>query len=183
VTPNGPGSVQQFELVDDGAGKVDAVPVRTLPVSSITESCVADDELGHLYVGQEGTGVWKYGAEPDAGTSRSSVDEVGAGRLEADIEGMSIAYGADGAGYLFVSSQGNSTIAIYGRSGDNPFLKSFEVSGNGSVDAVTGTDGLDVTTENVGPQFEQGLLVVHDESNKGGDTSNLKYVPLSSVLK
>ena len=45
------------------------------------------------------------------------------------------------------------------------------------------TDGLDVTTENVGPQFEQGLLVVHDESNKGGDTSNLKYVPLSSVLK
>ncbi|MDP9984082.1 myo-inositol-hexaphosphate 3-phosphohydrolase [Pseudarthrobacter oxydans] len=48
MTPNRPGSVEQFELVDDGAGKVDAVPVRTLPVSSITESCVADDELGHL---------------------------------------------------------------------------------------------------------------------------------------
>ena len=183
VTPNGPGSVQQFELVDDGAGKVDAVPVRTLPVSSITESCVADDELGHLYVGQEGTGVWKYGAEPDTGTSRSSVDAVGAGRLEADIEGISIAYGDDGAGYLFVSSQGNSSIAIYGRSGDNPFLKTFEVAGNGTVDAVTGTDGLDVTTGNVGPQFEQGLLVVHDESNQGGGTSNLKYVPLSAVLK
>ena len=183
VTPNGPGSVQQFELVDAGAGKVDAALVRTLPVSSITESCVADDELGHLYVGQEGTGVWKYGAEPDAGTNRSSVDEVGAGRLEADIEGMSIAYGDDGAGYLFVSSQGNSTIAVYGRSGDNPFLKTFEVAGNGEVDAVTGTDGLDVTAENVGPQFEQGLLVVHDESNQDGGTSNLKYVPLSAVLK
>ena len=183
VTPNGPGSVQQFELMDDGAGKVDATLVRTLPVSSITESCVADDELGHLYVGQEGTGVWKYGAEPDAGTGRRSVDEVGAGRLEADIEGMSIAYGADGAGYLFVSSQGNSTIAIYDRSGNNAFLKTFEVAGNGAVDAVTGTDGLDVTTENVGPQFEQGLLVVHDEANQGGGTSNLKYVPLSGVLK
>ena len=183
VTPNGPGSVQQFELIDDGAGKVDATLVRTLPVSSITESCVADDELGHLYVGQEGTGVWKYGAEPDAGTGRSSVDEVGAGRLEADIEGMSIAYGADGAGYLFVSSQGNSTIAIYDRSGSNAFLKTFEVAGNGAVDAVTGTDGLDVTTENVGPRFEEGLLVVHDEANQGGGTSNLKYVPLSSVLK
>lgn len=183
VTPNGPGSVQQFELVDDGAGKVDAVLVRTLPVSSITESCVADDELGHLYVGQEGTGVWKYGAEPDAGTSRTSVDEVGAGRLEADIEGMSIAYGADGEGYLFVSSQGNSTIAVYGRSADNRFVKTFAVAGDGSVDAVTGTDGLDVTTENVGAPFEQGLLVVHDESNEGGGTSNLKYVPLASVLK
>lgn len=183
VTPNGPGSVQQFELVDDGAGKVDATLVRTLPVSSITESCVADDELGHLYVGQEDSGVWKYGAEPDAGTGRSSVDEVGAGRLEADIEGMAIAFGADGAGYLFVSSQGNSTIAIYDRAGDNTFLKTFEVAGNGSVDAVTGTDGLAVTAENVGPKFEQGLLVVHDESNQGGSTSNLKYVPLSQVLK
>ena len=48
---------------------------------------------------------------------------------------------------------------------------------------MTGTDGLDVTTENVGPKFEQGLLVVHDEANQGGGTSNLKYVPLGSVLK
>ncbi|WP_160665806.1 phytase [Pseudarthrobacter sp. ATCC 49987] len=183
VTPNGPGSVQQFELADNGAGKVDAALVRSLPVSSITESCVADDQLGHLYVGQEDVGIWKYGAEPDAGSDRSSVDAVGSGRLEADIEGMSIAYGADEAGYLFVSSQGNSTIAVYDRSGSNPFLKSFEVSANGSVDAVTGTDGLDVTTGNAGPQFEQGLLVVHDESNADGATSNLKYVPLSAVLR
>lgn len=183
VTPNGPGSVQQFELFDNGAGKVDATLVRTLPIVSITESCVADDELGQLYLGQEDVGIWKYGAEPDAGADRSSVDAVGAGHLEADIEGMSIAYGADGAGYLFVSSQGNSTIAIYDRSGSNTFLKSFSVGANGTTDAVTGTDGLDVTTSNAGPQFEQGLLVVHDESNSGGATSNLKYVPLSSVLK
>lgn len=183
VTPNGPGSIQQFELADNGAGKVDATLVRSLPISSITESCVADDELGQLYVGQEDAGVWKYGAEPDAGADRRSVDVVGAGRLEADIEGMSIAYVADGAGYLFVSSQGNSTIAVYDRSGSNLFLKSFAVDANGSVDAVTGTDGLDVTTGNAGPQFEQGLLVVHDESNADGATSNLKYVPLSAVLR
>ncbi|XAS62615.1 phytase [Micrococcaceae bacterium Sec5.8] len=183
VTPNGPGSIQQFELADDGAGKVDATLVRTLPISSITESCVADDDLGYLYVGQEDVGIWKYGAEPDAGAARTSVDTVGAGRLEADIEGMGLTYGPDGAGYLFVSSQANSTIAIYNRSGNNAFLKTFEVSGTGSVDAVTGTDGLDVTAQNAGPQFEQGLLVVHDESNSGGATSNLKYVPLSAVLR
>ena len=183
VTPNGPGSIQQFELADDGAGKVDATLVRTLPISSITESCVADDDLGYLYVGQEDVGIWKYGAEPDAGVARSSVDTVGAGRLKADIEGMSLTYGPDGAGYLFVSSQGNSTIAIYNRSGNNAFLKTFGVSGTGSVDAVTGTDGLDVTARDAGPQFEQGLLVVHDESNSGGATSNLKYVPLSAVLR
>lgn len=183
VTPNGAGSIQQFELLDNGAGKVDAVLVRTLPMSSITESCVADDDLGQLYVGQEDVGLWKYGAEPSAGTSRSSVDTAGGGRLVADIEGMSIAYGPSGSGYLFVSSQGDSTIAVYDRAGNNAFLRKFKVVANGAIDAVTGTDGLDVTSLNVGPGFEQGLLVVHDESNTGGTTSNLKYVPLGSVLQ
>lgn len=183
VTPNGPGPVQQFELVDNGAGKVDATLVRSLSMSSIAESCVADDELGHLYVGQEDVAVWRYGAEPGAGADRVSVDTVGAGHLVADIEGMSIAYGANGSGYLFMSSQGDSTIAIYDRAGGNAFIKSFKVGANGTIDAVTGTDGLDVTSLNAGPQFEQGLLVVHDETNPGGATSNLKFVPLSAVLR
>ena len=181
VTPNGAGSIQQFELIDNGAGQVDAALVRTLSMSSITESCVADDELGHLYVGQEDVAVWKYGAEPGAGAGRVSVDTAGGGRLVADIEGMSIAYGANGSGRLFVSSQGDSTIAVYDRAGSNPFVKKFRVGSNGTIDAVTGTDGIDVTTLNAGPQFEQGLLVVHDETNTGGTTSNLKYVPLKDV--
>jgi 3-phytase len=183
VTPNGPGPVQQFELVDNGAGKVDATLVRSLSMSSTAESCVADDELGHLYVGQEEVAVWKYGAEPDAGAERVPVDTVGAGHLVGEVEGMSIAYGAEGSGYLFVSSQGDSTIAIYDRAGGNAFIKSFKVGANGTIDAVTGTDGLDVTSLNAGTQFEQGLLVVHDETNPGGATSNLKFVPLSAVLR
>lgn len=183
VTPNEEGSIQQFELVDDGDGRVDAELVRELPISSITESCVADDELGHLYVAQEDIGVWKYNAEPDAGTERAAMDKTGAGRLVADVEGMGISYGPGGSGHLFVSSQGDSTIAVYDRSGDNAFIKKFAVGGNGDIDGVSGTDGLDVTAMNAGPQFEQGLLVVHDEDNKGGATSNLKYIPLGSVLE
>jgi 3-phytase len=182
VTPNGGGSIQQFELFDNGKGMVDARSVRTLPISSITESCVADDDLGHLYVGQEDIAIWKYGAEPHAGAARSPVDMVGAGHLAADIEGMAIAYGAKGAGYLFVSSQGSSTLAVYDRAGANRFVRSFKVVANGTIDAVSGTDGLDVTSRSVGPGFEKGMLVVHDESNSGGATSNLKYVPLDQVV-
>ena len=182
VTPDGRGVIQQFELFDNGAGKVDATLVRTLPVSSITESCVADDDSGKLYVGQEDVAIWRYGAEPGAGRKAVSVDEAGADHLVADIEGMSISYGADGSGYLIVSSQGDSTIAIYDRAGSNRFIKKVRVVSNGSIDAVTGTDGLDVTSRNVGPGFERGLLVVHDEANAGGATSNLKYVPLAEVL-
>jgi 3-phytase len=183
VTPNGSGGIQQFELFDDGEGMVDATVVRTLPISSITESCVADDDLGHLYVGQEDVAVWEYGAEPDAGSTRTAVDRVGdGGHLVDDIEGMSIAYGVNGSGYLFVSSQGNSTFAVYDRGGANGFMKSFRVMGHGRIDAVSGTDGLDVTSYSVGPRFEKGMLVVHDEANSGGTTSNLKYVPLDQIM-
>ncbi len=182
VTPRGAGSIQQFELTDTGAGTVDAVLVRTLPVSSITESCVADDDDGQLYVGQEDVAIWKYGAEPSAGAARTSVDAVGAGHLVADIEGMAIAHGAAGAGHLLVSSQGDSTIAVYDRAGGNAFIRSVRVDAAGSIDGVTGTDGLDATTANAGPGFETGLLVVHDSVNSGGSTSNLKYVPLGAVV-
>ncbi|WP_354170692.1 phytase [Arthrobacter sp. UYEF36] len=62
-------------------------------------------------------------------------------------------------------------------------VKSFSIAANGTIDAVTGTDGLDVTSLNAGPQLEDGLLVVHDATNTGDSTSNLKYVPLCEVLK
>jgi 3-phytase len=161
---------------------IDAKVVRRLPISGKAEACVADDDEGKLYVGQEEVAIWRYGAEPRSASARASVDTVGHGHLVADIEGMGIAYGAEGSGYLFVSSQGDSTIAVYGREGGNPFVKRVKIIGRGTIDAVTGTDGLDVTTQNAGPGFVKGLLVVHDESNSGGRTSNLKYVSLSAVL-
>ncbi len=183
VTPEDEGSIQQFELLPQKSGAVDAKLVRELPISGKTEGCVADDDTGKLYVGQEEVAIWKYGAEPRSPSDRVPVDRAGRGHLDADIEGMAIAYGADGSGYLIVSSQGDSTIAVYGREGDNPFIKRVKIVGSGSVDAVSGTDGLDVTARNAGPGFEEGLLVVHDESNRGGRTSNLKYVSLSAVLE
>ncbi|MCD5344056.1 phytase [Arthrobacter sp. AK04] len=181
VTPYVSGNIQQFELFDNGAGLVDATLVRSIPINSITEGCVADDGLGHLYIAQEDVALWKYGAEPGTGSSRVSVDTAGGGRLVADIEGLSIEYGPSGTGRIFVSSQGDSTIALYDRAGNNAFLTKFSIGASGTVDAVTRTDGLDVTPLNAGPQFENGLLVVHDEENTGSTASNLKYIPLSSV--
>jgi 3-phytase len=181
VTPDGPGDIQQFELSDNGSGRIGARLVRTLPVSSTTEGCVADDEAGRLYVGQEAVAVWRYGAEPDAGTAHGSVDVVG-GELAGDIEGMSIIYGARGGGYLVVSSQGDSTFAVYDRAGDNRYAGSFTAAASGEIDEVTQTDGVDATSRSAGPGFEDGLLVIHDAQNDGGETSNLKYVPLGQLL-
>ena len=180
VSQEGGGQFEQYELVDAG-GRVDARRVRSFDIGSQSEGCVADDELGHLYVAEEEVGIWKYGAEPTAGAARSRVDLVG-GHVVADVEGLTLAYGANGTGYLLASSQGDSAIAIYERAGGNAFVKRFSVAGNSGIDAVSETDGIDVTSANAGPGFEHGLLVAHDAANSGARTSNLKYVPLNQIL-
>ncbi len=104
------GAVEQWELFDDGKGKVDARRVRNLKVDSQPEGCVADDQLGHFYIGEENVGIWKYGAEPTSGATRTAIDKTGAGgHLTSNVEGLCIAYGTTGDGYLIASSQGNNT--------------------------------------------------------------------------
>jgi len=175
------GNVEQWELFDNGRGRVDAVKVRGFAVGSQTEGCVADDELGHFYIAEETVGIWKYGAEPNAPTGRLSVDQAGGGRLVADVEGLTIAYGPEGTGYLIASSQGNSTYVLYRREGDNAFVKAFRVVRGSGIDAVSDTDGIDVTTANLGPAFPSGVFVAQDGRNDAGN-QNYKLVPWHHIV-
>jgi myo-inositol-hexaphosphate 3-phosphohydrolase len=109
------GTLQQWELFDNGAGLVDARKVRQISVGSTTEGCVADDQTGAFFLAEEDVAIWRYDAEPGGGTARTQVDAAGAGRLVADIEGLSIYYGSGGAGYLLASSQGSNTFVVYDR--------------------------------------------------------------------
>ncbi len=176
------GEVEQWELFDGGSGKVDAKKVRNFKVGSVIEGCVTDDQLGHFYVSEEAVGIWKYGAEPEAGNTRTQVAKVGDGNLFADVEGLAIAYGKDETGYLMVSSQGNHTFVVYRRDGNNEFVKKFRVSNGGGVDGAEETDGIDVTTVNLGPAFPHGVFVAQDGFNDKGN-QNFKLVPLQSIIK
>jgi 3-phytase len=175
------GDVEQWELFDNGSGKIDAKKVRNFKVGSVVEGCVADDELGHFYVSEEAVGIWKYGADPEAGTTRTQTAKVGDGHLFADVEGLAIAYGKDGTGYLMASSQGNHTYVVYRREGNNEYVKKFRV-GNGGIDGAEETDGIDVTTANLGPAFPKGVFVAHDGFNDKGN-QNFKLVPLEAIIK
>lgn len=160
------GQVQQWELFDNGAGKVDARQVRSFNVGSQSEGIVADDVLRHLYVGEENAGIWKYSAEPGGGSARILVDGTGAGgHLDADVEGLTIYYANGGRGYLLASSQGNSEFAVYQRDGNNAFVGSFALVAGGGIDAVTDTDGIDVSNFGLGSQFPLGLFVAQDNDD------------------
>lgn len=176
------GRVVQFELVEDTSGRVDGEAVRSFDLDSQIEGCVADDELGRLYVGEEDVGIWRYGAEPTDDDERTAVAEVsGSGPLVADVEGLALAAGPDGTGYLIASSQGDDSYAVYRRDGDNEFVTSFRVVDGPEVDGAEDTDGLVAETAPLGPDFPAGVLVVQDGENDDGD-QNFKLVPLDRLL-
>lgn len=178
------GLVKQWQLHDAGNGQISASVVREFSVGSQTEGCVADDELGHLYVGEEDVALWKYSAEPDGGDARTMVDNTDTGNLTDDVEGVSIYYGADGTGYLVASNQGADNYVIYERQGDNRFLGHIHIIADEAtgIDGASETDGLDVTSANLGPAFPNGALVVQDGRNISPvENQNFKIVPWERV--
>jgi 3-phytase len=176
------GAVEQWELFDAGDGRVDGRKVRAFAVGSQTEGCVADDQLGRFYIGEEAVGIWRYGAEPGDGDARTQVDAAGAGgHLASNIEGLTLIFGSGRGGYLIASSQGNSTYALYRRD-DNAYLGSFAIGAADGVDGVSDTDGIDAIAANLGPAFPQGVLVAQDGKNDDGN-QNFKLVPLEEVLR
>jgi 3-phytase len=179
------GTLRQWKLVDRN-GKVAIQAVRDIKVGSQAEGCVADDELGNLFIAEEDVALWKYSAEPGDGDKRIAVDKIDAGHLTADAEGVSLYYGADGKGFIVLSNQGENNYAVYRREGTNEYVGSFHVVANEAlgIDGSSETDGLDVVSAPLGSAFPMGLLVVQDGRNlMPAERQNFKYVSWQDVMK
>ena len=155
------GRIHQYQLVDNRDGTVGLQFARLFGVVSQPEGLVADEEFGVLYAGEEDYGVWKFGAEPDAGTVGVLVAKVGENGLTADVEGLTLYAGENGRGYLIVSSQGNNTFKVYERGGRNRFVMTIDPDA-GQLGKPTDTDGIAVTNRPLGPNFPKGMFVVQD---------------------
>jgi myo-inositol-hexaphosphate 3-phosphohydrolase len=170
------GVVKQFRLFEATGGGVDAQEVRSFDAGGTCEGCVADDENGWFFVAEENFGIRRYGAEPGAGNANVVVDTTGgSGHLTADVEGLSIYYAPGGAGYLLASSQGNNTFVVYQRAAPHNYLLTFQIGSGSGIDAVTETDGIDVTNRGLGSAFPGGLFVAQDGSNAPAN-QNFKLV-------
>lgn len=185
ITTKKKGKVNQFELFDNGHGLVDARLVRSFEVGSVVEGCVTDDILGHLYIGEEEVGIWKYGAEPDVGDSRTLVDKATRyGRLTKDVEGLTLYYATENTGYLIASSQGSSRFVVYNRQGNNPYIGTFRIAASENSDEVSGTDGIDVTNVSLNENFPAGLFVAQDDKNSDVKGSqNFKLVSWQDIAR
>ncbi|MCX5128276.1 phytase [Streptomyces sp. NBC_00347] len=172
------GRVEQWELAVSG-DSVTATSVRLWDAGSAVEGCYADDTTGKLYLGEEDVGVWIYGAEPTAGTTRTKLDSTGsAGHITADTEGITAA-----GNRIYVSSQGSNDFTVYDRT-THAYLGRFAVSNGPAADDCEDTDGIDASAADLGPAFPQGVFICQDGSNGAPGTSgnqNFKFVPLQRI--
>lgn len=159
--------------------------LRSFKVASQPEGCVADDRTGRLFVGEEKRGVWALDAGasvPSAAPAMRMILPVG-GVLTADVEGMSLYHGT-GASYLVVSSQGSNSYVVLDAAAPHKVRGSFRIGVNlaAGIDGTSETDGLDVTSANLGGPYTSGMLVVQDGYKRLPDgPQNFKYVAWSDI--
>lgn len=174
------GLVEQWRVQHTASG-IKASLVRTFDVGEQSEGCAADDERGDLFVAEENLGLWRYSAEPGSGSARTLVAGVGEGEpLRNDVEGIAILGEPGGGGFLIVSCQSVDDFAVFRRGPQNDYLGRFEVVDGNGIDAVTHTDGIDVTGVPLGPRFPGGLFVAQDDHDDSGN-QNFKLVPWQEI--
>ena len=162
VTTSKSGTVEQYELSDDGKGKVQGAKVRTWD-SGYSEGAAGDDVSGKIYIGEENKGVWEIGGEPTDPTPGKRVLKIGDYGLKSDVEGLAIyRFGEGKEGYLIVSNQGAHNFKVFTLTGGHKFLGTFTVAG------AEETDGIDVTNVNLGGPFAGGMFACHTNKKRGG---------------
>lgn len=159
--------------------RIDRFSLPTKP-----EGCVVDDLTGIAYIGEEEHGIWRMPARAGGFEEKMLLDSVESERLTADVEGLDIYRTREGGAILVASSQGDYTYAFYDLNDDDRYLGSVRIGDSpiAEIDGAEETDGLAVSAVNLGPGFEQGVLVVQDGFNRlPEENQNFKLVPWSSV--
>ena len=173
------GHVLQYRI-NDVAGQIRLTLVRHWTVGSQPEGMVADDSNGHIYVGEEDIGIWRYPLDPALAAQPFAVDAIPSPCLPRDdVEGLAIHDSPKGR-YLVASAQGVHRAAIYRLDGDGaPACVALVEIPPGPVDGVTETDGLAVTSAAL-PGFAKGVLVMMDDQN-AGYTTNFKLIDWAAI--
>jgi myo-inositol-hexaphosphate 3-phosphohydrolase len=204
------GQMEQFQLIDDGAGKIGLQVVRgfhstpsntadwdiTVETGSQPGGCVADDETKFLYVAAKGTGIWRFGAEPGDLLTGTLIDTPTSasppGHLTDNTLGLALAKTGPDRGYLIASSPAKvatdpaaDSFMVYDRAAGNAFIRSFHVIGD-TLDNCERTDGIDASMTSFGAPFASGMFICQDQHNQQSSASaaaqNYKMVPLEQIV-
>lgn len=175
------GRFQQYLITAD-ADQVRGELVREFATQTQPEGCVADDQRQTLFIGEEDVAVWALDARAEAPAELHQVVGIG-GLVKDDIEGLAFYQHAEHP-YLVISSQGNDSFVVFDGQAPYALRGAFRVGLNAEqgIDGVSETDGLEVSSRNLGGPWTQGLLVLQDGRKRMPEgNQNYKYVAWQDV--
>jgi 3-phytase len=157
------GYLWQYLLKDDGAGRVVGTKVRAFGDYSgkkEIEAIAVDDAKGYVFYGDETFGVRKWVADPANPKANRELARLATTGFKGDHEGIALYTRGDGTGYLVCTDQiaGNAEYHVYRREGEpgrQHDHRELAVLRGGADE----TDGIEVTSAPLGPDFPRGLLV------------------------
>lgn len=174
--------------LDEQAGRLGGRVLQRFAVASQPEGCVADDEAERLFLGEEDRGIWALGIAPSAGygdrPALQMVLPVGP-VLHADVEGLGL-YHAAGRSWLVASSQGNNSFVVLEAAPPYRVRGVFRVglAARIGIDGVSETDGLDLSSRPLGPDYPAGVLVVQDGFKRlPSGPQNFKIIDWREVVR
>ena len=158
------GYLWQYRLHDDGTGRVGATFVRRFGDFSGAgeiEAVAVDDALGYVYYADEAAGFHKWSADPDGPDASRELALFGTSGYTQDREGVGVYAAPGGAGYIVTVDQlpGQSVFHLYKRQGEPGRPHDHGVEVGRFMGGADGTDGLDVVSAPLGPDFPDGLVV------------------------
>jgi 3-phytase len=177
------GRYLHYRIGRDG-GRFTAQVMRRFRTASQPEGCVADEASGQLFVGEERRGLWVTSADAAREATLAMVLPAG-GVLKADVEGVGI-YRAAQRSYVVVSSQGNDSYVVLDAAAPYRVRGAFRIGVNvaDGIDGASETDGLEVTSANLGGPYGRGMLVVQDGYKRMPDgPQNFKLVAWDDIAR
>jgi 3-phytase len=165
------GYLWQYRIDDDGSGKPRATKVREFGAFSGVgeiEPVLVDDELGYVYYSDEGAGIHKYHADPDHTAANDELALFAREGFRGDREGIALWIGPRGTGYLVATDQlpGISEYHLYPRAGEpgQPHQHDRRIASFSANATVT--DGIEVISTPLGPEFPRGMMVAMNEAGR-----------------
>ncbi|WP_022962562.1 phytase [Halopseudomonas pelagia] len=177
------GRFQQYHITAE-ADQVRGELVREFATQTQPEGCVADDQRQTLFIGEEDVAVWALDASADAPTTLHKVVGIG-GLVKDDIEGLAFYQHAEHP-YLVISSQGNDSFVVFDGQAPYALRGAFRVGLNAEsgIDGVSETDGLEISSDDLGGPWSRGLLVVQDGRKRMPEgNQNYKYVAWQDIAE
>ena len=173
--------------------------LKTFSNGGESEGCVFDDENSTLFISEENVRgnlkAYKFDKNFDFVGNPFLIDSR-RGQIFGDPEGVSIYKTDKNDGYIILSSQGDGKFNIYNRQAPYGFISSFKIIGNGSIDGVSDTDGIETLNYNLKckdnknqldfcDDFPLGVMIVQDGYNYTGENKvnqNFKLVSFEQIL-